>query len=90
MLIICLDSKEVTSSMELKEKFFKFHEITVVDKNQFDSFIDDLNVLLEDGFFFTIRVNAYNRNHNLTQHLSTERSNDDDGSSSTSIKVEIT
>ena len=78
--------------MELKEKFIKFHELTIVDQNQFDCFIDDLNVLLDEGFFFTIRVNAYNnKNYNLTTtQLSTERTNDDnDGSSSTSIKVEI-
>ena len=47
--------------MDLIEKFIKFHDITVVNKEHLDIFLDELSNMIDDGFFFTIRVKAFNK-----------------------------
>ena len=55
--------------MDFLEKLIKFHDVTVVDKDQLDCFVQQLDDLLDEGFFFTLRVTAYSKNITLkTQH----------------------
>lgn len=51
--------------MDLLEKKIKFHEVTIVDKDQLDTFIEEMESLFDSGFFFTIRLTAYSRTMKL-------------------------